>query len=64
MPIRSHPVRPVLNAATLSPRMRPPPPRPWPALASPAQTRLAQHLARLVQRLRSAREAPHADTAG
>ena len=64
MPTQPHPVRPSANLSTLPLRVRRPHPRPWPALPPQAQIQLAQHVARLVQRLRSPEEALHADKAG
>ena len=64
MPTRPHPVRPSSNAPTLPLQARRPRLRPWPALAPQAQAQLAQQVARLVRRLRSPKEAAHADNAG
>lgn len=64
MPTQPHPVRPSPNLSTLPLPVRRPRLRPWPALAPQAQTQMAQHVARLVRRLRSPEEAAHADKAG
>ena len=63
MPNRPHPTRSHLNPSPVLHRPRRPRPRPWPALTLQARTQLAQQVARLIQRLRPAGEAPHADRA-
>jgi hypothetical protein len=61
MPIRRPPIRHPPRSMTASPRASCP--RPWPALPSDAQRRLAQLLARLLRRMRQPEEAFHADDA-
>lgn len=63
MPKCSHPIRSAPGPSTASLRRRRPQLRPWPELGPQARTRLAQQLARLLQRLHPSEEAGHADRA-